>query len=304
MNFLQGKPTVRSSIPSPILSSGHPLWCNALSFSVCRRVLYRSCVSKQMINAGIVRRARAYVAAAGCHSLEINGKRPSLDLRGVCAWTVVQKRVLYQTHDITNLVQAGTTNVVGILSNRLTGIGAAFPSSPFMRAIVRVEFGSECGGGANAAPASSATSSAPAPAPAPFMLYTAGGNKNTSHWMEAASWVSMHGDGREWLTQLNWTAKEQNELPLATRALQAGGGGWLPAKSMPFGAQSPAQQMPVATVLRKTVPSNVKRLSTNATQTAWLYTFSTNFVGTVELQPLPTASEGAKVTLMYVRDEY
>jgi hypothetical protein len=114
----------------------------------------------------------------------------------------------------------------------------------------------------------------------------------------------MDGNGREWLTQLNWAAKEQNELPLATRALQAGGGGWLPAKSMPFGAESPAQQMPVATVLRMTAPSNVKILSTNATQTSWLYTFSTNFVGTVELQPLPMASEGAKVTLVYVQTAY
>ena len=35
-------------------------------------------------------RARAHVAAVGCHHLEVNGRRPSPDLRGVCAWTVIR----------------------------------------------------------------------------------------------------------------------------------------------------------------------------------------------------------------------
>ena len=38
--------------------------------------------------AGGVEWARAYVAAAGCHHLEINGQVPAPDLRGICPWPV------------------------------------------------------------------------------------------------------------------------------------------------------------------------------------------------------------------------
>ena len=32
--------------------------------------------------------ARAYVAATGCHALEVNGAVPQPDLRGICPWAV------------------------------------------------------------------------------------------------------------------------------------------------------------------------------------------------------------------------
>ena len=86
-----------------------------------------------------MRRARAYVAAAGCHALEVNGQVPAPDTRGVCAWTIARKRVLYQTHDITSLLhEQNQTNVVGLMSNGLDARQGM--STPLVRAIVRVEF--------------------------------------------------------------------------------------------------------------------------------------------------------------------
>ena len=35
--------------------------------------------------------ARAYIAAPGCHALEINGRVPATDLRGICPWVVQGK---------------------------------------------------------------------------------------------------------------------------------------------------------------------------------------------------------------------
>ena len=94
-----------------------------------------------------VARARAYIAAAGCSHIEINGRRPVPDLRGICAWTVVEKRVHYQSHDITPLVHPGT-NVVGILSNALTNSHPWLHlATPVARAIVRVELAGAAGGG-------------------------------------------------------------------------------------------------------------------------------------------------------------
>ena len=34
--------------------------------------------------------ARAYVAAAGCAHIEVNGKVPLPDLRGICPWPVLR----------------------------------------------------------------------------------------------------------------------------------------------------------------------------------------------------------------------
>ena len=225
-------------------------------------------------------RARAHVAAAGCHSLEINGKRPEPDLRGVCAWTVLQKRVLYQTHDITPLLRTGP-NVVGLLSNVLDardGLG-----TPLVRAILRVEMAGD--------------------AP-PLIFRTAGSNGSEPGWMQAKSWATMTGQGRPgwlrgWQMHMNWTAEEPGwSSPGSFRPARP----WAPATSQPFAATSPAQQMPLATVVRRVAPVNATKLgwpASNDSHVAWLYTFPRNMVGMVELQPLPGAAAGAQVMLVH-----
>ena len=59
--------------------------------------------------------ARAYVAAAGCAHVEVNGKVPQPDLRGICPWPVSTASVRYVTHDITALVISGK-NALGIVA--------------------------------------------------------------------------------------------------------------------------------------------------------------------------------------------
>ena len=228
-------------------------------------------------------RARVFVAAAGCHSLEINGRRPTPDLRGVCAWTVVRKRVLYQTHDITSLLRAGA-NVVGIMSNGLDARDHL--ATPLVRAILRVEVG----GGA-----------------VPLFFRTAAGNASSTGiaWRQADSWATMAGAGpppwiRGWQMHMNWTAEEPGWS-------SATGDGWRPSRpwspatgpSQPFAVALPAQQMPVATVAQRVAPVNVTRLGSNGSHVSWLYAFPRNMVGMVELRPLPGAAAGAEVTLVH-----
>jgi hypothetical protein len=60
----------------------------------------------------MIKRARAYVAAPGCHSIYVNGKAGGDEL-GVCPWTQFGHTVLYQTHDLTSMLKAGA-NAVGL----------------------------------------------------------------------------------------------------------------------------------------------------------------------------------------------
>ena len=92
--------------------------------------------------------ARAYVAAPGCHVLELNGVQPGkgtkADFRGVCPFMVpgaaqggtsrFSPRVVYQTHNVTTALRAGA-NAVGLLS------GHVFTDTPsivmLLRAVLR-----------------------------------------------------------------------------------------------------------------------------------------------------------------------
>eukprot|EP01052_Picozoa_sp_SAG31_P047577 SAG31_NODE_9581_length_1256_cov_1.189283_1_plen_364_part_10 len=74
-----------------------------------------------------VARARAYVAAVGCHALLVNGHVPQPDTRGICPWPVgagasqppgVPSNVRYLTHNITQLLRPGK-NVLGLLSGHV-----------------------------------------------------------------------------------------------------------------------------------------------------------------------------------------
>lgn len=77
-----------ASQPSPYLRKG---------FSLC----------------GEIRRARAYVSGLGLYELEINGQRVG-DQVLTPGWTSYDKRVQYQSYDVTDLLQSGD-NVVGAI---------------------------------------------------------------------------------------------------------------------------------------------------------------------------------------------
>ena len=76
--------------------------------------------------------ARAYVAATGCAHLEVNGRVPQPDLRGICPWPTSQlPTVRYVTHDITTLLAAGRggKNALGLLLGEVPHGGRSCPKS-------------------------------------------------------------------------------------------------------------------------------------------------------------------------------
>ena len=62
---------------------------------------------------GNIRRARLYIAAAGLHDLSINGKEVTETLLNP-AFTRYDKRILYNTYDITDLIESGS-NLIGVI---------------------------------------------------------------------------------------------------------------------------------------------------------------------------------------------
>ena len=65
-------------------------------------------------------RARAFVAAPGCHALQIDsgaGYVPVGDQYGICPWTDFGKTVLYQTYDMTSLISSGNNTLQLFLGN-------------------------------------------------------------------------------------------------------------------------------------------------------------------------------------------
>ena len=62
---------------------------------------------------GVVERARAYVTSHGLYELQLNGRRVG-DQLFTPGWTSYNRRLQYQTYDVTSLLKAGD-NVVGVL---------------------------------------------------------------------------------------------------------------------------------------------------------------------------------------------
>ena len=65
---------------------------------------------------GDVRRARAYVTGLGWYELSINGKRIDEDLF-TPGWTQYEKRLQYQTYDVTDLLADGNNTIGAVLGN-------------------------------------------------------------------------------------------------------------------------------------------------------------------------------------------
>ncbi|MEI6050952.1 MAG: family 78 glycoside hydrolase catalytic domain, partial [Bacteroidota bacterium] len=65
---------------------------------------------------GNVRRATVYVTSLGLYELRLNGKRVG-NLMLTPEWTNYNKRILYQTYDVTNIVHTGSNAIAAILGN-------------------------------------------------------------------------------------------------------------------------------------------------------------------------------------------
>ena len=71
------------------------------------------CFRKEFRLAGRVARARAYVSGLGIYELRLNGKRVGKDVFAP-GWTYYDRRVQYQTYDVTELVKPGA-NAIGAM---------------------------------------------------------------------------------------------------------------------------------------------------------------------------------------------
>ena len=71
---------------------------------------------KEFALAGRARRARAYVCGLGYHELRINGRKAGNHVLDP-GWTTYDKRVLYVTYDVTNVLRQGPNAVAVVLGN-------------------------------------------------------------------------------------------------------------------------------------------------------------------------------------------
>jgi hypothetical protein len=86
--------------------------------------------------------ARAYVVSVACAHVEVNGRVPLPDLRGICPWPVNTKGVRYMTHDITDLLVPGR-NALGMIAGHQPFTTMRWHSPPKILALVAVHFAGE-----------------------------------------------------------------------------------------------------------------------------------------------------------------
>ncbi len=218
----------------------------------------------------VVEWARAYVAAVGCHSLVVNGRVPSPDLRGICPWPVNGKNIRYQTHNLSALLWPGT-NAFGLLNGQVMA-----SRQQALMAVIVVHLRGD---------------TTP-------MIVTSGHDG----WMESGSYISgcmeshglnhcdMHHDRvqQAWATTVDWTRHDPLwSLPKYNTS------GWAKAGTRKSSNPALALAMPLSTVLGEIKPIEV----TTTPDGAWLYTFPKNLVGTIRLAPLPSALPGAVISV-------
>ena len=171
-----------------------------------------------------VRFARAYVAAAGCAHIEVNGGIPKPDLRGICPWPVTTSSVRYVTHDITPLIVPGT-NALGMVA----GSAMKAPQAVLLVAIV---YEGE---------------SSPA-----FAL-----SSSTAGWMATKAYVT----ATAWDSTVDWTKQEAG---WSTTAFTPGASWSATNASVPGekdAVSARALAMPLSTVLGEVKPSSVLKTS-------------------------------------------
>ena len=117
----QSHPIVPPSAPDkgPHAVASHPPAGHAPA-----AMLPATMVRKEFSVSGPVRRATAYVTGLGLYELRLNGRRVGDHLL-TPEWTTYDKRIQYQTYDVTNLVKPGA-NAVGAL------LGEGWYAGPMM----------------------------------------------------------------------------------------------------------------------------------------------------------------------------
>jgi hypothetical protein len=206
--------------------------------------------------------ARAYIAAPGCHTLEVNGHLPAMDLRGICPWVVENKEenTRYMTHNLTNLLVKGK-NAVGLLAGHVMLTDEPIPQ---ILGLVMVQLEGD---------------------DKPLFFSTA-----SAGWLQTTSYVV---DDSAWATTINWTKVEAGwSMPTFLP-----GSHWVPTKpALANTTVLPARalQMPLSTVIKEVKPSAVRVLPSGE----YLYTFPVNFVGTIKVAPLPGAASGSSLNIV------
>lgn len=213
-------------------------------------------------------RARAYVAAVGCHSLVVNGGTPAPDYRGICPWAVNGKNIRYQTHNISTLLQQGH-NGVGLLNGQVMA-----QHQPSLMAVIVIHLRG------SAAP----------------VIFTTG-----SHgWKQTGSYISGCNDAlghcdmhhnrvmQAWATSVDWNRHDPAWSQPGYNAT-----GWATASSQKSTNPALALAMPLSVVLGEVRPTEVSVTPDGA----WLYKFPKNFVGTVRMAALPNATQGSILSL-------
>ena len=212
---------------------------------------------------GAVSWARAHVAAPGCHHFEINGRVPSLDRMGVCVFREPNKTVLWQTHDITELVQAGP-NAVGLLAGHVLQSHPAYSkATPIVRALIMVCLDDN----------------------KTVVLVT-----DPKIWRSRSSYVAR--DSLYTGTTVNWT---QVDAGWSSPGFQPSTAWAVPPTVSPPEAPLRREGVPPTAALGVVKPDAVQRLHNGA----FLYSFPSNFVGVVRVSPLPSAPNGATLTITH-----
>jgi hypothetical protein len=109
-------------------------------------------------------------------------------------------------------------------------------------------------------------------------------------WEAAESYV----DGGAWTTTIDWTRRQPGWSTAGFRSTPAL---WASVNTTAAATSSlpmRALAMPISTVHRKVEPISVTNLSGGA----FLYKFPRNFVGTVEIAPLPSAENNSSLTVL------
>lgn len=214
--------------------------------------------------------ARAYVAAVGCHALELNGRPPAPDYRGICPWVVTvraagsrfatigtHQNTRYMTHDLTALLTPGE-NVLGVLGGQVMS-----PDVGFIAVVMVALEGVQ-----------------------PPLFFTT----SDTGWRATASYYT---DATAWSSQVDWTRLQPGwSSPGFSPSAE-----WKAVVSSGTGFPTRALQMPISTVLDEVRPVAVAEVGNSTSSRTWVYTFPKNFVGTVRVKALPNAVAGSNLTI-------
>ena len=214
--------------------------------------------------------ARVYVASGGCAAVLVNGKVPKVDLRGICPWVVngngAGQNVRYLTHDVTAAVTAGK-NAVGIIAGNVMETTAQF-----IAVLAVMRYGSD----------------------EPLLFST-----SSPGWEARGS--AFYTTATAWNTLIDWRLEEPGWA--SPGFTPAAGSDWKPTTATLSNAlPKRALQMPLSAVLGEVKPVKVERVpSADPAATPgmfdYLYTFPKNFVGTVKVKALPTATDGSSLSI-------